>query len=296
MKHITVCICSFKRPILLRKLLHALDRQDTDGQFTYSVVVADNDSAQSARQAVSEFVASSAIETTYCAEPRQNIALARNKALECAKGEFVAFIDDDEYPIDKWLLSLFAVCMETGAGGVLGPVLPYFEESPPSWVLKGRFFERATHETGYRVTGSEARTGNVLLRRKMFEGTAEVFREEFGTGGEDVDFFRRMMKQGHQFIWCNEAVVNELVPSRRCRRTYLLKRALLRGKNTFKRGDGHKGNLVKSMIAVPMYAVSLPIFFMLGEHHFLKYLIKLCDHGGRLLALVRLNPVHEREE
>lgn len=295
MKHISVCICTFRRPILLAKLLHALDHQVTDGLFTYSVVVTDNDAMQSARQAVSEFVESSVISTTYCVEPRQNIALARNRALEAAKGEFVAIIDDDEYPTDTWLLSLLKVCMETGAGGVLGPVLPYFEETPPLWVTKGRFFERPRHETGYRVSASEARTGNVLLRRKLFEGAVEVFREEFGTGGEDVEFFGRMMKNGHQFIWCNEAIVKELVPPNRCRRAYLLKRALLRGRNTFEQEEGRIINVAKSIIAVPVYAAALPVLLVLGEHHFLKYLIKLCDHGGRLLALIRLNPVHGRE-
>ena len=29
----------------------------------------------------------------YCVEPRQNIALTRNKAIEHAKGDFIAFID-----------------------------------------------------------------------------------------------------------------------------------------------------------------------------------------------------------
>ena len=36
---------------------------------------------------------------------KQNIALARNKAIENAKGDFIAFIDDDEFPLDQWLLN-----------------------------------------------------------------------------------------------------------------------------------------------------------------------------------------------
>ena len=53
--HISVCICTFKRPELLTRLLERLENQRTDGLFTYSVVVADNDPAQSARQAVAAF-------------------------------------------------------------------------------------------------------------------------------------------------------------------------------------------------------------------------------------------------
>ena len=41
--HVTVCVCTYKRPALLARLLDALARQATRGTFTYSLVVADND-------------------------------------------------------------------------------------------------------------------------------------------------------------------------------------------------------------------------------------------------------------
>src|SRR5437016_8540580 len=106
-QHISVCICTYKRPHLLKGLLEALRGQDTKGLFTYSIVVADNDHLQSASQLVGEFTAASVSPITYCVEPRQNIALARNKAMENATGNFVAFIDDDEFPAKSWLLALF---------------------------------------------------------------------------------------------------------------------------------------------------------------------------------------------
>ena len=43
--HICVCICTFRRLPFLRRLLAALATQETGNQFTYSVVVADNDAA-----------------------------------------------------------------------------------------------------------------------------------------------------------------------------------------------------------------------------------------------------------
>ena len=54
-KHITVCICTYKRPVLLKKLLSKLEQQETAGLFEYSVVVVDNDVAESARQTVESF-------------------------------------------------------------------------------------------------------------------------------------------------------------------------------------------------------------------------------------------------
>jgi succinoglycan biosynthesis protein ExoM len=295
MKQISVCICTFKRPNLLMKLLGQLDKQQTEDSFTYSIIVADNDREQSAKQVVLNFTASSSVHTNYCVEPRQNIALARNKALENAEGDFIAFIDDDEFPVKNWLCDLFKTCNAYGADGVLGPVLPFFEQEPPKWIKKGRFFERATHETGYRIGISDARTGNVMFRKKILQGIEEVFGAEFRTGGEDVDFFRRMMDKGCVFIWCNEAVVYEAVPPGRCKRSYLLKRSLLRGRNSFRQQAGRVRNLTKSLIAVPVYGLALPFFLVAGDYHFMKYLIKFCDHTGRLLALLGLSPVKERD-
>src|SRR6266852_2150668 len=103
---VTVCICTYRRPDPLRRLLVALGEQQTRGRFSYSIVVADNDRCESAREVVARFAAESPVAVTYCVEPEQNIALARNRALMDAGGDFVAFIDDDEFPADDWLSRL----------------------------------------------------------------------------------------------------------------------------------------------------------------------------------------------
>lgn len=291
--HISVCICTFKRPVLLNHLLNELIQQETEGLFSYSVVVADNDCAQSAKQVVLEIAACSSIPVSYCVEPQQNIALARNKALRNAKGDFVAFIDDDEFPAPNWLSGLFKICNAGIADGVLGPVIPFFEQDPPNWAIKGRFFERPTHETGYRIGLTDARTGNVMFRRKILHGTEAIFRAEFGTGGEDLDFFQRMMARGCVFVWCNEAVVYEVVPPTRCKRGYLLRRAMYGGVNSLKFRAGRVRSVFKSLVAVPAYGLVLPFLFIAGEHHFMKYMIKFCAHTGKLLALFRIQPFKE---
>lgn len=294
-QHVTVCVCTFQRPALLKRLLEELVRQETGGSFTYSVVVADNDEKQSARQLVLEFDARAPIRALYCSEPEQNIARARNKALENATGDYIAFIDDDEFPATTWLVNLLETCHLYHADGVLGPVKAHFEKPPPKWATKGRFFERPMHKTGHQVSLKEARTGNVLLDRRMLEGVKEVFDPQFGTGGEDVDFFTRMMAQGRVFLWCNEAPVFETVPPARCTRGYLLRRALLRGRNSIGSPVGRAGKIARSLLAAPLYALVLPLLLLAGQHVFLKYLIKFTDHAGRLLAFVGLNPARERE-
>src|SRR4029078_701817 len=105
--HISVCICTFKRGELLTRLLNKLMCQVTEGEFTFSVVIADNDSAHSADQVVREISQATGLRIKYCVEPQQNIALVRNQALQNADGDLIAFIDDDEVPVEHWLLNLF---------------------------------------------------------------------------------------------------------------------------------------------------------------------------------------------
>src|SRR3974390_3406614 len=134
--HVSACVCTFKRQAFLKHSLEALTTQETGGLFTFSIVVVDNDEAESARAVVSAAAAGSAVSRKYCGESRQNIALARNKAIENATGDFVAFLDDDEVPIKEWLLTLFLACIRYNVDGVLGPVKPRFDERVPAWVVK----------------------------------------------------------------------------------------------------------------------------------------------------------------
>jgi len=291
--HISVCICTYKRPTLLRRLLDEVGRQDTSGLFTYSIVVADNDHLKSAHAVVSAFARVSRVPISYNVEPRQNIALARNKAIESTTGDYVAFIDDDEFPAERWLLTLFQACGKYGADGVLGPVKCHFDENPPRWVIKGKFYERPTYPTGFVIDWTKGRTGNVLLRRQIVEDGEMAFSPEFHRAG-DQDFFRRMIAKGHVFIWCNEAVASEVVPPVRWTRTFMLKRAFLRGTIGMQHPTTRWRTLAKAVIAVPVYTIALPFSLVLGHHRFMNLLIRLCNHLASLLTFAGIKPVRSQ--
>ena len=290
--HISVCICTFKRPEPLKRLLDDLAEQQTGGLFTYSLVVVDNDPQRSGEHICNDFVRRrSRPSLTYCMQPEQSIALTRNKAIEVATGDFIAFIDDDEFPVNSWLLDLYRTCTSMQVAGVLGPVKRHFDQQPPKWIVKGKFFERPTHPTGYVMKWPETRTGNVLFRREILDAGVLPFRPQF-RGGSDVDFFRLRMEKGHRFVWCNEAVVYETIPPARWARRYMLRRALLRGIGAALRREGFFGTL-KSIIAVPLYTLGLPFALLLGHHRFMILLIKTCDHLGKVLRLVGFNPIKD---
>jgi len=293
LKHVSVCVCAYKRPDFLKRLLKELDSQDTNGLFTYSVVVVDNDRLRSSEPIVSQFAASSSLPVTYCMEPRQNIALARNKAVESADGDFIAFIDDDEVPAPRWLLNLFSACEAYNVDGVLGPVIPQFNEQPPKWVIKGKFYHRPVHPTGMVVEWSKGRTGNLLFRKRILASTAPAFKPEF-RAGEDQDFFRRMIEIGHIFIWSKEAVVFETVPRSRWKPSVMFKRALLRGATARLHPTLGPLDIAKSLIAVPTYVAALPFAALLGQHRIMSLLVRLFDHLGKLLALIGVNPIRDQ--
>jgi succinoglycan biosynthesis protein ExoM len=272
--------------------LDALRDQESGGLFSYSIVVVDNDRSRSAEDVVGEFGASSGIPIKYCVEPQQNIAMARNRAIENAAGDLIAFIDDDEFPIKRWLLTLFEALHKFGVDGVLGPVKPHFDDEPPQWVVKGKFYDRPSYPTGFVIDWRKGRTGNVLLKRQLFDPSTQVFSPEFRTG-EDQDLFRRLIAKGHVFIWCHEAMAFEVVPRARWNYSFMLRRALLQGAASRLHPTFGVRDIAISMIAVPAYIAVLPFSLVLGQGRFMSPLVRLCNHAGRLLASLGINPIGE---
>jgi succinoglycan biosynthesis protein ExoM len=291
-RHISVCICTYKRPDLLLRLLSELSKQQAHDFFTYSIVVVDNDNLRSAENVVTEFAAHSSVRVKYLVQPIQGIALTRNRAVENATGDYVAMIDDDEFPVPEWLYQLVTTCEQYNVDGVLGPVRRHFDEKPPNWILKTNLYRRPEYPTGYRLTWRQGRSGNLLAKRELFSLDSPPFNPDFRTG-EDQDFLRRMEERGRSFIWCNEAVAYEAVPPIRWNRTFLLKRALLRGAMEPKMATFGVRDVVKSLIAIPIYLVALPFAFLLGQHRFVPLSIRFCDHLGKILALVGIQLVHD---
>jgi len=218
--------------------------------------------------------------------------MARNKAVENATGDFVAFIDDDEFPVTEWLRTLFLTIGEYNVDGVLGPVRPHFEDGAPQWVIKGGFYDRPTHPTGMALPWRKCRTGNVLLKRELFAGDAQPFKPEC-LSGEDQDFFRRKMEKGHTFIWCHEAPVYEVVPAVRWTRGFLVRRALFRGIFAQRNHGFQPLRVLQAVISAPLYAVMLPVALVFGQDRFMTCAFKLSYHVGRLFALFGFNPIRQ---
>jgi glycosyltransferase involved in cell wall biosynthesis len=290
MEHITVCICTYKRPKLLERLLEDLAKQETGGTFEFSISVVDNDSDLSAKPVIEGFMNGHRVELRYAHSSDRNLAHLRNLSLTNASGEYVAFIDDDEHPIEKWLLFLYQALHEYQVDGVLGPVLPDYQVPPPPWVVKGKLCERPRLKTGSPLNWHQTRTGNALLRRSLFMEPDSLFDLKYKLGAEDDALFRRFMSKGHRFVWCDEAVVYEETPADRLTAAYFLKRSRLIGFMSYAYDRDTRTWLsnafmvVKSLLAFVIYLVLMPFFLAGGYHHFIQLLIRFHYHKAVILT------------
>ena len=297
---ISVCVCTFRRPESLGRLLESLARQVVGHTFCFDVIVVDNDKSRSAEGVVRSFAERTGMATFYDCEPERNISLTRNRAVLNATGNLVAFIDDDEYPAEEWLVQLYRTLKRQGADGVLGPVLPDFPPDAPRWLRKGRFFDRRRLPTGAYIADGDGRTGNVLLLRSIFTEGGCWFDPAFGrTGGEDSDFFQRQFRSGGKFVWCDEAAVYENVPPERWKVSFLLKRLLRAGT-----GDGElmrarklpsRGMVARNFAILCACAVLTPPSLFLPKHDWMRLLQKGAYCSGVITAYFGLSILRYRD-
>lgn len=294
--HLSICICTFKRPEILKRSIEAILAQDSNNIFTYSIIIVDNDQLRSAEPTVNKFGQC----VVYDVEPVQNISMARNRAISHAKGDYIVLIDDDEIPGNQWLLNLYNTHQRYKKDGVLGPVKPLYDDNTPAWLVKSGICERKEFETGTLIDSKYTRTGNVLLSSKIFDSMEQPFDPQFGrTGGEDTDFFTRVMSKGCQFVWCNEAPVYEIIPPERCKKTFYIKRALLRGQNNYLRDKQESTKskytrFVKSMIGLALYSCGLPVVLFQSEDRKFRFYDKYFHHAGRILKSIGITLVKGR--
>jgi succinoglycan biosynthesis protein ExoM len=295
--HISVCICTYKRPQMLSNLISKLQDQITEKLFNYSVIVVDNEANQSAREIVKYWQDKSIITIDYHCMPEQNIALARNMAVENAKGNFIAFIDDDEFPVSSWLLNLYKTLCDYHADGTLGPVRPHYPENTPTWLIKSKLCERREFKTGTILHWGQTRTGNTLLSKRLFEDKNFWFDPAYGrTGGEDTMFFKKHHENRKLFIWCNEAPAYETVPTERWSKNFHIRKSLRIGcvvgealrKHENEFNDTSKQKLLlqqiylltKSSVWIISMAVLLPLSILCGQHYYMRCRTKLNYNFG----------------
>jgi succinoglycan biosynthesis protein ExoM len=283
---IDVCIATFKRPSLLAKLLHSLALQERPADVDLHVVVVDNDSDGSAREVAT--AASAELPLVYAIEPMRGVASARSRCLALVEGEFFAFIDDDEEAAPTWLRALVDAQVQYDADVVFGPVLPILASGGPSWVLRGQFFERPRHATGHPV--STGASNNTLVRTSFVRSHGIDFDLTLATIGEDTDFFARLGDAGARMIWCDLAVVHEIVPIERQATRWLVSRAYQAGKvlPSIFPASGYLPRRILWLLRRTTIAlgtgIATPLLWLFGQELGVRALQKSASNVGQLVG------------
>lgn len=231
MTRVAICICTYRRPQGLGRLLQSVSEQRFEGDPPeIRLVVVDNDAERSARPVVERWEEKLTWPIHDVVEPRRGIPVARNRALREVAGwaDVVAFVDDDEWAEAGWLSALLDGLERYRADVVTGPRLPVYPEGVPDWLARARIYPERRWPTGREV--DIAYTHNVAFRIDLLEELDSWFDEELvGSGGTDTDFFHRVRELGKKFVWVDDALVFERLAADRARARWLVSRFLRYG-------------------------------------------------------------------
>ena len=241
---VTVCIPTYKRPKSLQRLLDAIAALNTDAHV--SVLVADNDAEGHAGFDLCHTIQNYRWPLTAVIAHKRGIAQVRNTLIENAlksDAQFIAMIDDDEWPEPQWISEFLKTALDTKADVLQGSILFGLGDAADG------------HGDIRRATGPIAMlqgAGNILIARAVLdEMTAPWFDPQFAlSGGEDQDFFVRLQRAGKRFAWSDTARARGDVPETRATLGWLLRRA-------YSVGNSDMRVLLKHRPGAPRLAVEL---------------------------------------
>ena len=208
MPQLSVLVCTRERPENLRRCLEALQACQPQ---PFEIVVVDNAPVSGKiKQVVEEFS-----NVRYRCEPRPGLDWARNRGILDARGDVVAFVDDDVVVDVRWAGVLQqAFARQPSVGAVTGLIAPYELETASQahfeqhggfgrgFVPKWQHYPNGTgipwSLLGTGVLGSGA---NMAFRRELFDRIG-LFLPELDTGtrtegGGDLEILYRTLKHGY---------------------------------------------------------------------------------------------------
>ncbi len=226
---VSIVIPTVRRPGPLALAAASAISQDLEG-IAAELVVVDNDPAGSTRAQVMAMAKGAPMPVHYVHAPEPGVANARNAAVVATRGQFIAFLDDDEIASPGWLHALFEVQRRFDADAVFGPVrakLPNPAVAHADYFTM--FFSRLGPDEACTILDGPG-CGNSLVRKEALPDPSEPFSiARNQSGGEDDLLFATMKNAGGRFAWAPEAWVWECPEPSRVTLGYTFRRAFAYG-------------------------------------------------------------------
>jgi glucosyl-dolichyl phosphate glucuronosyltransferase len=228
---ISVVICTYNRASSLMTTLDSLRKMSVPADLRWELILVDNNSSDNTRAVIEEFGRSSGLEVRYVFEGKQGLSHARNAGVGAARGEVIAFTDDDVTVDPKWVASLRQAFTQFNCTGAGGRTIAVWSCSKPAWfedegpyALSGPIISFDLGDSPSEMV--QAPIGaNMAYRADAFEKYGH-FRTDLGRMGasmmakEDTEFGRRLMKAGQKIFYVPDAVVYHPVESKRLKKSF----------------------------------------------------------------------------
>lgn len=295
---ISIVIPTYKRPEALTRLLTSIDGSQVEG-FNVEIVVADNDPAASAHEAMTRFITTAKSKFIHVHVPEPGVSNARNGALKTANGRYILFIDDDMEANQDWAQILFRGAQKFDATLAFGPAVAVMPEEGNALFdyMQPLFCRVRDYETGLINEGIA--TGNCYLDRGKEALPNPVFDPKLNqSGGEDDALFDHLMTQGAKVAWIKDASTLEHVPAQRATLGYVWRRNFAWGQgptqNAADKGLRGLPEIIKWMIVgviqTAAYSIMWAIAKLTGRQKSVQYLGRLAQGVGKVLWTKHLSP------
>ena len=238
---ISAVICTHNRAGYLRKAIRSLTEQSLP-QERFEILIVDNCSTDTTKDIAEEFAKIAPVRYLY--ESELGLSHARNCGWRSAKGEYVAYLDDDAIASPEWLEKIIDAfeAMEPRPGCVGGKTEPLWEAPRPSWLsdqlvcglsvvdwsVSPRFLEDLTTE--WLVGANIAFPVNVLEAVGGFSG--EIGRIGRGMlSGEEIFLMKQMMKAGYRCFYHPEIKAYHHINKSRLAKSWFRRRYYWQGES-----------------------------------------------------------------
>lgn len=188
---ISVLIATYNRSRSLKDTLDSLLNQERKDNFSYEAIVIDNNSSDKTKSTIESYMEKFAGKLKYVFEPKQGKAYALNAGIHQARGEVLAFTDDDVIVDKKWLQAIYDIFQNEEVKCAGGKILALWDREKPLWYSDK--IETVIPHIDYGNTERliEYATGaNMAVRKEVFEKTGlfEIM------PAEDSIFSRKLRK------------------------------------------------------------------------------------------------------
>jgi glucosyl-dolichyl phosphate glucuronosyltransferase len=229
---IDIVICTYNRASCLDAVLSTLALQTCNDEVLWGVLVVDNASTDTTAEVVASHRAKGALpELHYVFEPTLGLTAARLRGARETKAQWIAFVDDDNFPDSNWLRAIArAIDRHGDAGGIGGKVVLDWEVRPPAYLNEFGFcYAVQDHGAADCIVDSLAGAGMVLNRRALLESgwlDQPLVADRIGTkltSGGDVEMVQRVRAAGYDLWFIPDALLRHRIPARRMTRKYLFR-------------------------------------------------------------------------